>query len=130
MSNVNLFEVAAKNKFRFQFKGQLHVEDLFDLTVEELDSVYKVLNSQLKVVQEESLLNTKTPQDKELDAKIEIVKYIFNLKLEERNAKQKAKEKAEKKQKLMALIAQKEAQELEGKSKEDLLKELAELESE
>jgi len=79
-TNTNIFEVAVKSKFRFEFKGLISVEDLFDLNVRDLDSVFKTLNSQLKQVKEESLLEIKTKQDEELDIKIEIVKYIFEVK--------------------------------------------------
>jgi len=53
MNEKNVFEVAVTEKFRFPFRGQITVEDLFDLNVKDLDAVFKTLNSQLKQVQEE-----------------------------------------------------------------------------
>jgi len=105
------------------------VEDLYDLSVTNLDAVFKVLNSQLKQVQEESLLNVKSKQDKELDTKIEIVKYIVKVKLEEDNARLKAKERKEQKQKILEIMAVKQDQSLQNKSIEELTKMLDELDS-
>jgi len=128
MANANIFEVAVKSKFRFEFKGLISVEDLFDLNVRDLDSVFKTLNSQLKQVKEESLLEIKTKQDEELDIKIKIVKYIFELKKEAENQRLKAKEQKEKKQKIMEILANKEDESYNNMSKEELTKMLSELE--
>ena len=43
--STNMFEIAARNKFRFPFKGMISTEDLWDLSVENLDNVFKTLNS-------------------------------------------------------------------------------------
>lgn len=125
----NMFEQAIRNKFRFPFKGMVSVEDLYDLSVTNLDAVFKVLNSQLKQINEESLLNVKSKQDKELDTKIEIVKYIVKVKLEEDNARLKAKERKEQKQKILEIMAVKQDQSLQNKSIEELTKMLDELDS-
>jgi len=127
VNNVNIFEVATRNMFRFQFKGMISVEDLWQLSVSNLDSIFKTLNSQLKQVKEESLLNVKTKQDQELDTKIEIVKYIFQVKLEEENLRLKAKEQKEKKQKIMEILSVKQDADLQNKSVDELQKMLNEL---
>jgi hypothetical protein len=111
-----LFETAVRSKFRFPFKGLISAEDLWDLSVEQLDSIFKVLNTEVKQVQEESLLEVKSQQDKELTAKIEIVKYVVKVKLEEAALKLQAKEKKEEKQKLLKLLAEKQDENLKGKS--------------
>jgi len=128
MANVNIFEVAIREKFRFQFKGLISVEDLFDLNVKELDSVFKTLNSQLKQVKEESLLDTKTQQDQELDMKIEIVKYIVKVKLDEENVRLQVKEQKAKKQKIMEILSTKQDESLKNMSQAELQKMLDELE--
>ena len=120
MKNKNMFEVAVRTKMRFDFKGLISVEDLWDLNVKDLDSIFKNLNSQLKKVKEESLLDVKTQQDKELDMKIEIVKYIVKTKLEEDNQRLKAKEQKEKKQKIMEILSTKQDQDLQNKSIDEL----------
>lgn len=126
--NKNMFEVATREKMRFPFKGMISAEDLWDLSVQNLDKVFKTLNSQRKEAQEESLLNVKSSEDEVLDTQIEIVKYIVGVKLEEQAARAKAAENREKKQKIMALMAKKDDEAMENMSKEELQKLLDELE--
>lgn len=121
------FEFAVRNKLRFPFKGMISVEDLWDLGVESLDTVYKTLNKQKKQSDEESLLETKTSEDIVLDTQIAIVKYIFENKVAEINARKVEKERKEQKQKIMAILANKEEQELQGKSVDELRKMLEEM---
>lgn len=127
MSEKNIFEVAVRNKYRFPFRGLVSVEDLWDLSVKDLDSVFKVLNSQVKQAKEESLLDTKTKEDEVLDTQIEIVKYIVKAKQDEDNLKLQAKAKREQKQKLMSILSEKQESELRGKSADEIQKMLDEL---
>lgn len=120
MEMTNLFEMAARKKFRFPFKGMISVEDLWDLSVQNLDTVFKTLNAEVKQVKEESLLATKSTEDAILDAKIEIVKHIVKIKLEEIDQRQQAAAKREQKRRLQELIANKQDEELQGKSIEEL----------
>lgn len=127
MKSEKMFEVAARTKFRFPFNGLISTEDLFDLTVEDLDSIFKTLNSQVKKAQEESLLGSKTKQDKELEMKIDIIKYIVSTKLEEAELKVKVKERKEQKQKILGILSAKQDAALENKSVEELKQMLNEL---
>lgn len=122
-----MFEYATRNKIRFPFKGLISVEDLWDLSLTNLDSIYKTLNKQVKQSEEESLLNTKTTVDKELDIQIAIVKHIVAVKLTEQEAREKASAKKAQKQKIMAIIASKQDEALQNSSVEDLQKMLDEL---
>ena len=122
-----MFEYAVRNKVRFPFKGMISVEDLWDLTLTNLDSIYKTLNKQVKQSEEESLLNTKTTVDKEIDVQIAIVKHIVAVKLSEQEAREKASAKKAQKQKIMAIIASKQDEALQNSSVEDWQQILAEL---
>ena len=122
-----MFEYVTRNKVRFPFKGLISVEDLWDLSLTNLDSIYKTLNKQIKQSEEESLLNTKTTVDKELDVQIAIVKHIVAVKLAEQEAREKASAKKAQKQKIMAIIASKQDEALQNSSVEDLQKMLDEL---
>lgn len=117
-----LFEIATRKKLRFPFKGQITVEDLWDLKPENLDSIYKTLNAENKKEQsEESLMTVKKPES-DLDVQIEIVRYIFTVKMQEYTARAQEKERADQKQKLLAIYAQKESEEIASMSKEDIKK--------
>lgn len=127
MSNVNMFEVATRNKLRFPYRGQISTEDMWDLSLSALDSVFKALNSQMKQAKEESLLSTKSKADEVLELQIEIVKYIVSVKLAEKEAREKAAEKSAQRQKIMEIMAKKQDESLESASMEDLQKMLSEL---
>lgn len=123
----NIFEYATRNKVRFSFRGLISVEDLWDLSLTNLDSIYKELNKQSKQSEEESLLNIKTQEDELLNVQIEIVKYIVSVKLAEKEAREKASAKKAQKQKIMSIIAAKQDEELQNSSIDDLQKMLDEL---
>lgn len=127
MTVENIFEYATRNKVRFPFKGMISVEDLWDLSLTNLDSIYKDLNKQVKQADEESLLNVKTQSDELLEVQIAIVKHIVSVKLAEQEAREKASAKKAQKQKIMAIMARKQDEALENSSMEDLQKMLDEL---
>lgn len=121
-----LFESATRNKIRFDYRGSISVEDLWDLSVEELDIIYKNLMTKKKASETESLLSEKKTSPV-LETKIEIVKYIFGVKIDEEKAAEQRAENAAKKQKILAILAKKQDAELENKSAEELEKLIADL---
>lgn len=127
MTVENIFEYATRNKVRFSFRGLISVEDLWDLSLTNLDSIYKELNKQSKQSEEESLLNIKTKEDELLNVQIEIVKHIVSVKLAEKEAREKASAKKAQKQKIMSIIAAKQDEALQNSSIDDLQKMLDEL---
>ena len=129
MAINEMFIVATRQKFRFPFKGVATVEDLWDLDVRDLDTIFKALNSQKKQAQEDSLLAVKSKEDSVLEAKIEIVKYIFATKLAEAEQKRIRAEKREKKNRIAEILADKQDEELRGKSVAELQAMLGELDS-
>lgn len=127
MTTEKIFEYATREALRFPYKGSQSVEDLWQLSVRELDSIYKTLNKQVKQSEEESLLSTKTSVDTELEVQIAIVKHIVSVKLAEKEAAEKASAKKAQKQKIMSIIATKENEALQNSSIDDLKKMLDEL---
>ncbi len=127
MTTENIFEYAARNKVRFPFKGTISTEDLWDLSLSNLDSIYKILNKQIKQSNEESLLNTKTQTDEELEVQIAIVKHIVSTKLAEQEAREKAAAKKAQKQKILAVMSAKQDEALQNSSIADLQKMLDDL---
>lgn len=128
MDMEKLFEAASRNKFRFSYKGSITTEDLWDLSLTALDSIYKDLNRKTKQNQEESLLEAKSKDNELLDMQIEIIKHIVAVKKQEATDKLLAKEHREKKQKIMEILAKRDDEALEKTSDEDLRKMLEELE--
>ena len=127
MTVENIFEYASRNKVRFPFKGMISVEDLWDLSLTNLDSIYKTLNKQVKQSEEESLLSAKASVDTELEVQIAIVKHIVSVKLAEKEATEKASAKKAQKQKIMSIIATKQDEALQNSSIDYLKKMLDEL---
>lgn len=123
----NLFEIATRNRYRFNYKGVMTVEDLWSLRVEDLDAIFKMLNRQKKTADEDSLLATKSAADTELANKIELVKYIVSVKLAEAEDRKTAAEKKEQRDKIMEIVAKKKDKALEDMGIDDLMKKLEEL---
>ena len=127
MKEMNIFEYATREALRFPYKGSQSVEDLWQLSVRELDSIYKTLNKQVKQSEEESLLSTKSNVDTELEVQIAIVKHIVSVKLAEKEDAEKASAKKAQKQKIMSIIATKQDEALQNSSIDDLNKMLDDL---
>ena len=114
-----LFETASRMRVRFNYRGVITTEDLWDLDVRALDYIYKQLMVAKKESETESLLEEKKTNPI-LEVQIEVVKHIFNVKVEERKAAELQAENAAKKQKILAILARKQDAELENKSAEEL----------
>lgn len=118
---TNIWVECLKNKYRFEFKGLISVEDLFDLKLENLDVIYKNLKNEENSLQVDSLLDTsKNPKINEVQIKLELVKTIFDMKVAEINRAEKALANKAQKDKILAIIEDKENQELSEKSIDEL----------
>lgn len=123
----NLFEIATRNRYRFNYKGVMTVEDLWSLRVEDLDAIFKMLNHQKKTADEDSLLATKSAEDQDLANKIDIVRYIVSVKLAEAAERVSAAEKKEQRDKILAIMAKKQDAKFESMDMAELEAELAKL---
>jgi len=123
-----LFENATRIMARFpSTRGLVGVEDLWYLSVEELDGIFKKLNAERKTESEESLLDRATREDPTLDIQIGVIKRIVEVKLAEAKAKVDEKTRADERQKLLAILATKKAAALENLSEAEIEAKLAEL---
>lgn len=123
MATIDIFEFASRNRLRFTgLRGTLTPEDLWDLPVKDLDLVFKGLKAELKTVSEESLLDVRSPADKVLQIKVDIITAIVKTKLAEAEARKNRDAKRAKKQELLGLLAEKQNDELRGKSSDELKK--------
>lgn len=127
---MDIFKYAAQNSLRFPFRGNITVEDLFKLRMEDLDIIYKTLGSAYyRIVGDdcESLIETDKTNSEEaqrLKVSMDIVKEIFNDKKDACDKAQKKLEKQNQIQKIMDIMAKKEDDALMSKSLEELQKEL------
>ena len=85
-----------------------------------MDGIFKTLKSQEKKAQEESLLDTRTPEDEALKTKIDIIRYIVGVKLDEAKQAERAKENHDQKQKILGILAEKQDADLRNKTPEEL----------
>jgi len=115
-----MFEKATRMKLRWGYRGYIGVEDLWDLSVEELDTIFKGLARKVKAQEEESLLDTKSDEDKALAIQIGIVRHIVSVKLEEKEAAKAAASNKARKQKLLSLMEEKQDEDLKGLSADEL----------
>lgn len=123
----NLFEIATRNRYRFPYKGMVTVEDLWDLGVGDLDSIFKTLNRQKKASDEDSLLAVKTAEDSVLANKIDIVKHIVSVKLEDAERRKAEAENRIQRDKILSIMAKKQDAALEDMDMAQLEAELAKL---
>ena len=120
MSERNIFEQAVRGKYRFPSRGLCTVEDLWDLNVINLDTIYKELNKQKKDNSEDSLLETSS-EDVRLNDMIEIIKHIVSVKQKEKADKVLERERKERNQMIMNIIKDKEYEDLKSKSISELM---------
>ena len=122
-----MFKEANRYKLRFDTdRGNVTTEDLWDLPLVNksvcLDNIAKQLSKKIKEVDEESFVVKKSSADTILELKLEIVKYIISVKLEEKEIKEKSVATKAKKERINSIIADKEDENLRNASVEDLEK--------
>jgi len=128
MTIENMFEKAARQKIRIPYeKGWLYVEDLFDLSLESLNNIYKILNAQLKSTKEDSLLDVKDASTSKLELQVDLIKYVAGIKKAERAAKLEAAEKKRELEVLMTALADKKVDAIKNMSEEDIKKRIEQL---
>jgi len=114
-----LFLNALRKKFRFQTnKGNLNIEQLFELSTQELHELYLSLESSIQ--KSKGLLGRKG--NSEVEEKLEIVKAVFDTLEEEKNEREDLVAKKALKARVLEAIDEKENDELKSKSKKELLK--------
>jgi hypothetical protein len=118
-----MYKEASKLKLRFQTsKGNLSIEQLWDLNLNELDSLAVSLEEAYKNSKGKSFLEKKTAKNKTIKLQFDIAFDILNTKVEEREALQKEDENKTHNQKIPSLIKEKQEDELKGKSIKELEK--------
>jgi hypothetical protein len=127
MSGTGLFEQATKSRIRFTTSiGALTTEDLWELPLTArkkgccLDEVAKSIHRELKDSEEESFVVKATKPNEVLQLKMDVVKHVIKVRLAEREEAMLAAARKEKKQQIMAIIADKEVESLKTASLDEL----------
>ena len=116
-----MYKTAARTRLRIKTsRGMLPVEDLWDLSLVELNNLAKGLNKELKRQDEEDFLGENTKEDEITKLKFDIIIDVLTTKKKERDSAAEAAENKVHNQKILELIAAKEAEELKDKSIEEL----------
>lgn len=102
-----MFQTASRKKYRYPYKGNITTEDLWDLTLPQLDSVFASLMAEKDMTPAASLLSV-SGDTTDLDNKISIVRHIFTAKQTEAEARKAAKETSARKQRIAEIMAQKQ----------------------
>ena len=108
-------------------KGPLAVEDLWDLSLQSLDSIAVSLDEQIQKQGRKSFIGAQPKEAEELQDRFEITKFVIETKLAEQAAAKTAAETEKRVEFLKGLLQKKEIERLEGQSEEDIRKQLAEL---
>lgn len=131
----NIFEYATRNVLRFaSARGALSVEQLWDVPLRSrddfnLNTIAKTANKALKEISEESFVETtKTAEHTRREIAMEVVKYVIDTKLTEETAAKNRADKKLEKEKLLGILAEKQAGKLSELSEKELQKRIAALE--
>lgn len=118
-----MYKEAAKQKLRFMTsKGPLSTEQLFDLSLTELDTLAVAFEVAYNESKGKSFLVKKTVKDKKIKLQFDILRDVLETKVAESEVLRTAKDDKAHNDKIINLIAEAEDNELRGKSKAELLK--------
>lgn len=137
----NIFEYATRNKLRFSStKGDLTVEQLWDVPLRSkegdvananfnLNNIAQRASAALKELDAENFVETKrTPAHTIAELRFEVVKSIIDTKKNEEEAAKKRAENKQKKDKLLAILAEKQDGALSAMSVKELQRQIDALE--
>lgn len=133
----NIFEYASRNKLRFiSTRGDLTSEQLWDVPLRSndrfnLNEIAKYASAQVKGLEEENFVEKqRTTRHTEAETALEIVKHVINVKIEAEVVAAKRIENKRKKERLIAVLEEKQVGKLSELSERELKKQIAELSAE
>ena len=111
------FKLASQQKLRYQTsRGSLSTEQLWDLSLDELDALAVSLETEHKQSGKKSFLVKTTTKDRAAKLRFDVVLDVLNTKVEEAQAANEAAEIKEHNKKIIQLISEKKDESLKGKS--------------
>ena len=118
---MDIFAQASQQKLRFGTgKGQLSVEDLWDLSVQELNTAAIALDAQIATTGQQGYLRVKSTADTAITLRRDILVYIINEKLNQQDAAVANRSLTQQQKELAELIHAKKQQARANKSLEEL----------
>ena len=134
MSNVNIFEKASRAGLRFTTsKGVATADDLWNLPLTSntgklnLDDIARSISAKIKESEVESFVHKSTKANDLEKLRLDIVKRIIEVKLEENEARKNEKEKEERKKALLQALSNKKAESLTKMTEDEIEAELNKL---
>ena len=116
-----MYKEASRLQLRFATtKGSLSTEQLWSLSLTELDALALNLENEYKNSGKKSFLTARSQKDKIAKLKFDVVLDILNTKVEEAEEERVKKENKEHNQKILSLIQEKRDENLRGKSLKEL----------
>jgi hypothetical protein len=123
-----MFEIASRKKIRFDIpRGQVTVEDLWDLPLTSLrnpnlDDIARNLHKQLNNGENVSFVHGTNMSDSQIQFKFDLVRHIIDTRLEENKLRSEEQNRATKKQALLAIMAERQADDIRNLPTEELQK--------
>lgn len=125
-----MFEKASKLKLRFETnQGSLSTEELWDLSLQSLDTIAKKVNKQLRDEGEESFIPNRSRTSSQNTLRLDILKHIIDVKVKEQEDRKARSERVATITRLKELAESKENEKLASQSLEDIQKQISELEA-
>ena len=111
------FKLASQQKLRFQTnKGLLSVEQLWDLSLEDLDALAVSLETEHKESGKKSFLVKTSAKDKTAKLRFDVVLDVLNTNVEAEQAALAERERKANNEKIIGIIADKQDESLKGKT--------------
>ncbi len=129
MSNVNdLFVVASRKKYRFDStKGKLTVEDLWSLSLTDLNGVAVAIDDKIQALGRKSFIAKTSASSTDAENQLEIVKTVIATKQTEAETAKTRLEKESQRTFLKSLLEKKKMEQLEGLSTAEIEAQIAQL---
>lgn len=118
---MDIYKKAAEQKLRIPTtKGNLAPEQLFDLSLTDLDKLAVELENSYEESKGKSFLTKRSTKDATIKLQFDIVLDVLQTKVAKAEAEQEKKEIKEHNEKILNLIVEKDNEELKGKTKKQL----------
>ena len=131
MSEQNLFEIATRQRYRFQTPiGTVTTEDLWTLPLTDhdasLDNIAIALAKEIREKEQDSFVTPKASNVHRAN-KLELVKHVIKVLMQERDDRVSAAARAQEKQKILQILEEKKDDSLKNLSIKELEKRAASL---